>query len=153
MEPKRTLALRFFYAAFDGDALNMARTALSDTPQSDGDTFRLHGALIALLRAYLPPRAAKEWRDACKDFVFPPSFSQGWTSLVRLYDLQCVIAELTVAEAHYVKRHDPPTWGNFLQILEDAAQRSTSLRWIISVIYSTDVCNVTTRAVEPVVNS
>ena len=69
----------FFYAAFDGDALNMARTALSDTPQSDGDTFRLHGAFIALLRAYLPPRAAKEWRDACKDFVFPPSFSQEWT--------------------------------------------------------------------------
>jgi hypothetical protein len=76
---------------------------------SDGATFRLHDALLALLRAYLPPRAAKMWRDACDDFVFPQGFSQGWTALVRLFDLQCVIAELTVAEAHYVKRLDPPT--------------------------------------------
>ena len=86
------------------------------------------------------------WRDACDDFVFPQSFSQGWTSLVRLYDLQCVIAELTAAEAHYVKRLDPPTWGKFLQILEDAAQRSLHSRWIISVLYSTEASNVTTRA-------
>jgi hypothetical protein len=133
-------------SAFDGDALNLARTTLSDTPPSDGATFRLHGALIALLRAYLPPRAAKLWWDACDDFVFPQSFSQGWTSLVRLYDLQCVIAELTAAEAHYVKRLDPPTWGKFLQILEDAAQRSPHSRWIISVLYSTEARNVTTRA-------
>ncbi|MFN9899171.1 MAG: hypothetical protein ACK55Z_10355, partial [bacterium] len=63
----------------------------------------MHGALIALLRAYLPTRAAKLWRDACDDFVFPQSFSQGWTSLVRLYDLQCVIAQVTAVEAHYVK--------------------------------------------------
>jgi hypothetical protein len=74
-------------SAFDGDTLNLAHTALSDTQQSDGATFRLHAALIALLRAYLPPRSAKLWRDACDDFVFPQSFSQGWTSLVRLYDL------------------------------------------------------------------
>ena len=40
-----------WYSAFDGDALALARTALSDTPPSDGTTFRLHGALIALLRA------------------------------------------------------------------------------------------------------
>jgi hypothetical protein len=133
-------------AAFAGDALSLVRTALSDTPQSDGATFRLHGALIALLRAYLPPRAAKLFRDAVNDLVFPPSFSQGWTSIVRLYDLQCVIAQLTAAEAHYVKRLDQPTWGNFLQILEDAAQRSLHSRWIISVLYSTEARNVTTRA-------
>ena len=133
-------------SAFDGDALNLVRTALSDTPPSDGATFRLHGALIALLRAYLPPRAAKLWWDACDDFVFLQSFSQGWTSLVRLYDLQCVIAELTAAEAHYVKRLDPPTWGKFLQILEDAAQHSPHSHWIISVLYSTEARNVTTRA-------
>ena len=133
-------------SAFDGDTLNLARTELSDTPQSDGATFRLHDALIALLRAYLPPRAAKLWRDACDDFVFPQSFSQGWTSIVRLYNLQCVIAELTAAEAHYVKRLDPTTWGKFLQILEDAAQRSPHSRWIISVLYSTEARNVTTRA-------
>jgi len=133
-------------SAFEGDALNLARTALSDTPPSDGATFRLHGALIALLRAYLPPRAAKMWRDACDDFVFPQNFSQGWTALVRLFDLQCVISELTAAETHWVKRLDPPTWGKFLQILEDAAQRSPHSRWIISVLYSTEARNVTTRA-------
>jgi len=144
--PQEDIGVALLCAAFDGDALNMVRTALSDTPQSDGATFRLHGALIAFLRAYLPPRAAKEWRGACGDFVFPQSFSQGWTALVRLFDLQCVIAELTAAEAHYVKRLDPPTWGNFLQILEDAAQRATSSRWIISVLYSTDARGVTTRA-------
>jgi hypothetical protein len=144
--PNEELGNALLLSAFDGDALSLTRTALADTPPSDGATFRLHGALLAVLRAYLPPRAAKLWRDACNDFVFPPSFSQGWTALVRLFDLQCVIAELTAAEAHYVKRLDPPTWGNFLQILEDAAQRSTSSRWIISVLYSTDARNVTTRA-------
>ena len=76
----------------------------------------------------------------------PTAFSQGWTTLVRLFDLQCVIAELTASEAHHVKRLDPTTWGTFLQILEDAAQRSTSSRWIISVLYSTDARNATTRA-------
>ena len=144
--PQEDIGVALLCAAFDGDALNMVRTALADTPQSDGATFRLHGALIAFLRAYLPPRAAKEWRGACGDFVFPPSFSQGWTSLVRLYDLHCVIAELTAAETHHVKRLDPPTWGKFLQILEDAAQRSLHSRWIISVLYSTEARNVTTRA-------
>jgi len=144
--PNEDIGVALLYSAFDGDALALARTALSDTPQSDGATFRLHGALFALLRAYLPPRAAKLWRDEGDVFVFPPNFSQGWTSLVRLYDLQCVIAQLTAAEAHYVKRLDPPTWGKFLQILEDAAQRSPHSRWIISVLYSTEARNVTTRA-------
>lgn len=144
--PNEELGIALFHSAFDGDALSLARTALADTAPSDGDTFRLHGALLALLRAYLPPRAAKMWRDACNDFVFPQGFSQGWTALVRLFDLHCVIAELTANEAHHVKRLDQPTWGTFLQILEDAAQRSTSSRWIISVLYSTDARNVTTRA-------
>jgi hypothetical protein len=106
----------------------------------------LHGAMLALLRAYLPPRAAKMWRDACDEFVFPQGFSQGWTELVRLFDLQCVIAELTSTETHFVKRLDPPTWGKFLQILEDAAQRSASSRWITVVLYSPDARNVTARA-------
>jgi hypothetical protein len=151
--PNEELGLEVLHSSFDGVALSLAHTALADTPPSDSATFHLHGTLLALLRSYLPPRTAKMWRDACNDFVFPQGFSQGWTSLVWFLDLQCVIAELTETEAHSVKRLDPTTWGTFLQILEDAVQRSTSLRWIISVIYSTDVRNVTTRAVEPVVNS
>jgi hypothetical protein len=133
-------------SVFDGVALNLACTALSDTPPSDGVTFRLHGVLIALLRAYLPTRVAKIWRDACDDFVFPQNFSQGWATLVRLFDLQCVISELTAAETHWVKQLDPPTWGKFLQILEDAAQLSPHSCWIILVLYSTEARNVTTRA-------
>ncbi len=103
-------------------------------------------ALLALLRAYLPPRAGKELRLACAQFVFPASFARGWTELVRLYDLQCAIAELTAADAHYVKRLDPPSWGRFLQIMEDAVDDSPSQTWIVSVLYSTAAQNVTTRA-------
>ena len=105
-------------------------------------------SVLALLRAYLPPRAAKLklWREACDEFVFPQGFSQGWTELVRLFDLQCVIAELTSTKTHFVKRLDPPTWGRFLQILEDAAHRSDSSCWITVVLYSPDARNVTARA-------
>ncbi len=69
--PNEELGIALLLSTFDGDALSLARTALADTPPSDGATFRLHGALLAVLRAYLPPRAAKMWRDACNDFVFP----------------------------------------------------------------------------------
>jgi len=144
--PNEELGIALFLGEFDGDTVGLARTALADTPLSDGATFRLHDALLALLRAYPPPRAAKMWRDAYDDFVFPQGFSQGWTAFVRLFDLQYVIAELTSTETHFVKRLDLPTWGKFLQILEDAAQRSASSRWITSVLYSTDPHNVTTRA-------
>jgi hypothetical protein len=99
-----------------------------------------------LLRAYLPPRAAKLWWEACNEFVFPQGFSQGWTELVRLFDLQCVIAELTANEQHWVKRLDAPTWSRFLQILEDSAQCSDSSRWITGVLYCPDARNVETRA-------
>jgi hypothetical protein len=143
--PNEELGLALFLGAFDGDAVGLARTALADTPPSNGTVFRLHGALLSLLRAYLPPLSVKLWREACDEFVFPQGFSQGWTDLVRLFDLQCVIAELTSTETHFVKRLDPPTWDKFLQILEDAAQRSTSSRWI-TVLYSPDARNVMTRA-------
>jgi hypothetical protein len=139
------IGLALLCSAFDGYTLNLARTSISDTTPSDGATFRLHGALLALLRTYLPPRGAKMWRDACDDFVFPQNFSQGWAALIRLFDLQCVIAELTAAETHWVNRLDP-TWGKFLQILEDASQHSPHSCWIISVLYSTEARNVTTRA-------
>ncbi len=78
--------------------------------------------------------------------MFPQGCSQGWTELVRLFDLQCVIAELTANEPHWVKRLDTPTWSRFLQILEDAAQRSDSSRWITGVLYGPDARNVDTRA-------
>ncbi len=42
------LGLKLFLGAFDGDAVGLARTALADTPPSNGTTFHLHGALLAL---------------------------------------------------------------------------------------------------------
>ena len=140
------LCMAYFLSVFTGDTASLARTALADTPTSDHATFRLHGALLALLRAYLPPRAGKELRLACAQFVFPASFARGWMELVRLYDLQCAIAELTLADVHYVKRLDPPSWGRFLQIMEDAVDDSPSQTWIVSVLYSTAAQNVTTRS-------
>jgi hypothetical protein len=71
----------------------------------------------------------------------------GWgPDSVEGIDLQCVIAELTANETHWVKRLDPPTWGKFLQILEDAVQRSDSSQWITGVLYAPGVRNVTARA-------
>ena len=58
-----------FLAAINCDAVGLVRTALTDTPPSDDATFRLHGSLLAWLRTYLPPSAAKMWRDACDNFV------------------------------------------------------------------------------------
>ena len=78
------LGAAHFLSAFAGDSVGLARTALVDTTPSDVATFWLHDALSALLQAYLPPREAKMWRDACDYFVFLQGFSQGWTALVRL---------------------------------------------------------------------
>jgi hypothetical protein len=139
------LGRAFFQSAFAGDAANLARTALADTPPSDHLAFRLHGALFALLQAFLPPRAAKEWRVACAQFAFPANTAQGWTELVRLYDLQCAIAELTATEVLHVKRLDPPTWGRFLQVLEDAVDGTPAQTWVTAALYSTTAQNVQTR--------
>ena len=54
---------------FIGDAANIARTAIDDAPASTNRVYRLHSALHAILRAYLPPRAAREWRSLCRNFV------------------------------------------------------------------------------------
>jgi hypothetical protein len=144
--PNEDLGLENFLGVFEGKTLGLARTAITDTPPSDGSVLRLHGALLSLLLTYLPTRAPKLWRESCDEFVFPHGFSQGWTKLVRLFDLQCVIAELTAAETHRVKRLDQTTWGRFLQILEDASQRSDSSQWITGVLYTPDARNVTARA-------
>jgi hypothetical protein len=68
--PNEELGIVLFNSGFNVDGLSLAPTAFADTPPSDGATFHLHSALLTLLRAYLPPRAAKMWRDAFNDFVF-----------------------------------------------------------------------------------
>ena len=65
------LCMAYFLSVFSGDTASLSHTALADTPTSDHATFRLHGTLLALLCAYLPPRAGKELRLACAQFVFP----------------------------------------------------------------------------------
>ena len=76
------LCMSYLLSVFTGDAAGLARTALADTPSSDHTAFCLHGTLLALLRAYLPPSVGKELRLACAQFVFPASFARGWTELV-----------------------------------------------------------------------
>ncbi len=76
------LSMAYFLIVFTGDAASLSHTALADTPLSDHANFRLHGELLALLRAYLPPCNGKELSLACAQFVFPASFARGWTELV-----------------------------------------------------------------------
>ena len=47
------LCMAYFLSVFTGDTAGLATTSLADTPSSDHAAFRLHGALLALLRAYL----------------------------------------------------------------------------------------------------
>ena len=62
--PNEDLGLENFLGVFEGNALGLARTAITDTPPSDGAVLRLHGALLSLLLAYLPTRAPKLWRES-----------------------------------------------------------------------------------------
>jgi hypothetical protein len=57
------------------------------------------------------------WRDACNDFVFPQSFSQGWTALVRLFDLDLIALDPIGAlfhgcpQRHYEGRYESTVNG------------------------------------------
>ena len=53
--PSEDLGAANFLGAFEGAALALARTALNDMAASDQAALRLHGALLSLLRSYLPP--------------------------------------------------------------------------------------------------
>jgi hypothetical protein len=70
------------------------RGALDDVPASSTTTFRLHDALLAMLLAYLPSKAAKEWRDMRAAFVWHPNSPHVWAELSRVYDLRAHWAQL-----------------------------------------------------------
>jgi hypothetical protein len=125
---------------FMGDAAEIARTAIEDAPASDNRVYRLHSALHAILRAYLPPRAAKEWRAMCRDFVWPTVFARGWTEAVRLADVGTAIAALTAGDALAVKQLNHPSFACLVQILEDAGPP-----WLVTVLYAPSAQNVRTR--------
>ena len=76
------LSMSYFLIVFTGDAASLSHTSLADTSLSDHANFQLHGELLVLLRAYLPPCNGKELCLACAQFVFPASFARGWTELV-----------------------------------------------------------------------
>ena len=81
------LGLSFILSAFIEDAAAMVRTAIEDTAASTQATYRLQEVLRTLLLAYLPPRAAADWRQLRASFLWPENFARGWTEAVRLYDL------------------------------------------------------------------
>jgi hypothetical protein len=72
--------------------------------------------------------------------VWLPVFSSGWTKAVRLYYLGGAIAALTAKDTLHVNRLDVPSWGRFLQILEDAGPA-----WVVAVLYTPAAQNITTR--------
>ena len=55
--------------ATTGAAANFMHNAFTDAAASDGNGFRIHRALFAFLRSYLPPMAAREWRRMRAQFV------------------------------------------------------------------------------------
>ena len=101
--------------------------------------YRLHSALGALLQAYLPTRADKEWRVLCEDFAWPPVFPRGWTEAVRCTSWAGAIAA-TAGDALHVKRLDVPSWAQFLQILED-----TGPAWMVDVLCRPAAQSITAR--------
>ena len=135
------LGLSFILSAFIEDAVAMVRTAIDDTPASTQDMYRLQAVLRALLLAYLPPRAAADWRQLRASFLWPENFARGWTEAVRLHDLYGAIYVLTNDLPYHVRRVDEPSWRSFLHILEDAGPP-----WLVAVLHSAPAANITTRA-------
>ena len=65
------LGLSCILSAFTEDAAAIVRTAIEDTTTSTQDTSRLHEVLRSFLLAYLPPRAAADWRHLRASFLWP----------------------------------------------------------------------------------
>jgi len=128
------------FNAFAGDAVVIARNAIADAPASDQATYRLHAALRALLQAYLPPRAAADWRRLTAAFVWPDNFASDWVEATRLYDLFCAISVLTQHATNHVRRVAAPPWSVFLQILEDAGPS-----WLVAALHGSAAANITTN--------
>jgi hypothetical protein len=128
-------------SAFAGDAIVIARNAIADAEASDQTAYRLHTALRALLQAYLPPRAAADWRRLRAAFVWPENFASGWAEATRLYDLLCAISVLTQNATNHVRRVPAPSWSEFLQILEDAGPQ-----WLVATLHGTATANITTKS-------
>ena len=135
------LGLSFILSAFIEDAVAMVRTAIEDAAASNQGAYRLQEVLRALLVAYLPPRAAADWRQLRASFLWPENFARGWTEAVRLHDLYGAIAVLTDNSPHHVRRVDAPSWRSFLHILEDAGPP-----WLVAVLHSAPTANIITRA-------
>jgi hypothetical protein len=94
----------------------------------------------AILQAYLPLQADKEWLRLCEELVWPPFFSRGWTEAVHLYNLGGALTTHTDLDALHVKCLNVPSWARFLQILEDAGPE-----WVVAVLYRPAAQNITTR--------
>lgn len=114
--PNEDMAISHAQACFTDAALPHFRTALLNVP--DDRQPRLHAALTAVLQAYLPPRAAKLWRDQLAEFVWPASFPLAWAELDRLWRQRGEIAVLSASFVEY-QRLSVGTPGEFLQVLED----------------------------------
>jgi hypothetical protein len=86
--------LTHMLGAFSGETFKFMRGALDDAQASSTTTFCLHDALLEMLLAYLPSKAAKEWRDMRAAFVWHPNSPHVWAELSRVYDLRAHWAQL-----------------------------------------------------------
>ena len=129
-------------SAFAGDVIVIARSAIADAAASDQTVYHLYTALRALLQAYLPLRAAADWRRLRAAFVWPENFAFGWAEVTRLYDLLCAISVLTQNATNHVRRVPAPSWSVFLQILE-----FTGPQWLVETLHGTATANITNKGV------
>jgi hypothetical protein len=129
--PQEDLGIELLNHAFTGDAETIAQTAITQAQPSNDRVYRLSSVLRAILRAYLPPRAAQEWRAKCRDFVWPPVFATGWAAAARLMDVGTAIAALTAADPLPVKRLAAPSFDHLTQLLEDVGPP-----WLVAVLYA-----------------
>jgi hypothetical protein len=133
------IATTFTLVVFAGDAISFMRNMFDNGRPSDDTRFRIHDALRALLTVYLPPRAAKEWRDMRVSFVWNDGSARAWADVACLYYLQKVITALTANDTMHVKHLDEVAWVDFLQMLED-----TLPAWVLAILSGPTELGVTT---------
>jgi hypothetical protein len=102
--PEEDMAHTHVLSVVTGPAANHMRITLDEASPSNDNTFRIHSALLAFLRAYLPHRAVEEWRVSQSAFRWGDTFPGSWAGVVCLDDLHDAISALTKDDPLHVKR-------------------------------------------------
>ena len=119
--PNEDQAEAHVVAAFSGAALPVLQTAMSQAPPSTPERPRIHAALTAMLKAFLPAKASRLWRAQLRSFEWPAtaSLSEKWAELDRLWRQHHDIVGLTATNALHHRRQRLGSPRSFVQVLED----------------------------------